>query len=461
MPVSKSADILIKHFASNSAEPDEIVIYADGETEILSAMTFSSPYSMKSLFWLRRDNLWALKCSIDPLYSGSQVATEIRTQLLTVFSSYTITIQSVSGGSGSGVSDHGDLTGLDGDDHTQYHNDSRGDARYILSSAKGQNGGVAELDSSGKVPQGQIPLIAVSNVFSVSNQSAQLALTTQEGDVVIRTDLNKSYIRNNGSAGTMSDFSELLTPTDTVLSVNGEIGAVSLTSDNIAEGSINKYLSSIQKTDLTDSGDSSLHYHSSDRNRANHTGTQIASTISDFSTTVTGILNGISLTTNEGISGGGALGSGLNIALDLVELGTVSPTVNDYIPLIDVSESNAQKRALISQILSLVGTTKFTTGSYTGNGASNRSITGLGFQPRALIIYWRYSGGGYTPVLKTDVDGLYTFITAQWTSQMWYELDHVISLDADGFTVGDSTGSSAGGMIVNNNGFVHSFMAWG
>jgi len=39
-------------------------------------------------------------------------------------------------------------------------------------------------------------------------------------------------------------------------------------------------------TDLTDSGDSTLHYHASDRARSNHTGTQAASTISDFDTEV-------------------------------------------------------------------------------------------------------------------------------------------------------------------------------
>ena len=33
-------------------------------------------------------------------------------------------------GGASGVTDHGDLTGLADDDHTQYHNDARGDARY-------------------------------------------------------------------------------------------------------------------------------------------------------------------------------------------------------------------------------------------------------------------------------------------------------------------------------------------
>ena len=39
------------------------------------------------------------------------------------------TVTAVSGG--SGVTDHGALTGLADDDHTQYHNDTRGDARYL------------------------------------------------------------------------------------------------------------------------------------------------------------------------------------------------------------------------------------------------------------------------------------------------------------------------------------------
>ena len=35
-------------------------------------------------------------------------------------------------GTGGGSSDHGALTGLLDDDHPQYHNDARGDARYSL-----------------------------------------------------------------------------------------------------------------------------------------------------------------------------------------------------------------------------------------------------------------------------------------------------------------------------------------
>lgn len=42
--------------------------------------------------------------------------------------------------------------------------------------------------------------------------------------------------------------------------------------------------SAANMTDLTDGGDSTLHYHATDRARANHTGTQTLSTIADSGT---------------------------------------------------------------------------------------------------------------------------------------------------------------------------------
>jgi hypothetical protein len=55
---------------------------------------------------------------------------------------------------------------------------------------------------------------------------------------------------------------------------------------NVEDGAEINNISDTNATDLTDGGDSTLHYHSSDRDRANHTGTQTASTISDFDTEV-------------------------------------------------------------------------------------------------------------------------------------------------------------------------------
>src|SRR5688500_4743620 len=42
------------------------------------------------------------------------------------------------------------------------------------------------------------------------------------------------------------------------------------------------HLTAAQHTDLTDAGDSTSHFHATDRARANHTGTQLMSTISDL-----------------------------------------------------------------------------------------------------------------------------------------------------------------------------------
>ena len=62
-------------------------------------------------------------------------------------------------------------------------------------------------------------------------------------------------------------------------------------------------ISDVDATDLTDGGDSSLHYHSSDRNRGNHSGTQLSNTISDFASTVRSVaLTGLSTATDAVIS---------------------------------------------------------------------------------------------------------------------------------------------------------------
>ncbi len=68
---------------------------------------------------------------------------------------------------------------------------------------------------------------AITSVTVVSSQATQLALSTQQGDVVVRTDTNESYIRNSQSTGTMADFTLLQTPTSGVTSVAGATGVVS------------------------------------------------------------------------------------------------------------------------------------------------------------------------------------------------------------------------------------------
>ncbi len=94
---------------------------------------------------------------------------------------------------------------------------------------KGVANGLATLGSDNKIPSAQLPAIAITDTFPVASQAAMLALTAEVGDVAVRTDLNKSFILKTAGDSTLSNWQELLTPTDAVLSVNGQTGAVSLT----------------------------------------------------------------------------------------------------------------------------------------------------------------------------------------------------------------------------------------
>ena len=44
--------------------------------------------------------------------------------------------------------------------------------------------------------QFSVTSLAITTVQEAANESSQLGLTTQEGDIVVRTDENKSYVRN-------------------------------------------------------------------------------------------------------------------------------------------------------------------------------------------------------------------------------------------------------------------------
>jgi hypothetical protein len=68
--------------------------------------------------------------------------------------------------------------------------------------------------------------VALTTIQTAANQVAHLALTAQEGDVVVRSDESKTYMHNGGSAGSMSDYTLMATPTDSVTSVVGQTGVV-------------------------------------------------------------------------------------------------------------------------------------------------------------------------------------------------------------------------------------------
>ena len=108
----------------------------------------------------------------------------------------------------------------------------------VFIAQKGVANGVATLDADSKIPSSQLPALAISNTYVVADSIARDALSVETGDVAVQTDINKSYIFDG------TTWQELLTPTDTVLSVNGNTGAVSLTKSDIG-------LSNVEDTALS------------------------------------------------------------------------------------------------------------------------------------------------------------------------------------------------------------------
>lgn len=81
------------------------------------------------------------------------------------------------------------------------------------------------------------------------------------------------------------------------------------------------------------------------------------------------------------------------------------------------------------------------TGSYTGNGATSYSITGIGFTPKFVKIWLADTSGGDTYVFEKSDQHSTTFDTV-WSCSATDEVqtadNQIISIDADGFTVDDA-----------------------
>jgi hypothetical protein len=110
------------------------------------------------------------------------------------------------------------------------------------------NNGVASLGADGKIPSSQIPAISFSTVDVVADQTAMLALTGKvAGAIVVNTAANKNYVLNNAATpSVIGSWTELATPAS-ISSVNGKSGlSVSIATDDIAEGTTNKYFSNVQ-----------------------------------------------------------------------------------------------------------------------------------------------------------------------------------------------------------------------
>ncbi|WP_461366632.1 hypothetical protein [Candidatus Darwinibacter acetoxidans] len=100
------------------------------------------------------------------------------------------------------------------------------------------SGNVPVLGTGGKLDTAVLPALVITETYVVNSQTAMLALSAQTGDVAIRTDLHKNFILREEPASTLANWEELLSPPDSVSSVNGKTGAVTLGKADVGLGNV-------------------------------------------------------------------------------------------------------------------------------------------------------------------------------------------------------------------------------
>lgn len=90
---------------------------------------------------------------------------------------------------------------------------------------KGEPDGVAELDDTGTLRSGQVPNLAVTDTFTVTNEADLAGLDAQVGDVGIVTSQSQSYILT-GDPSSLSNWVQFETPPAPVQDVFGRTGSV-------------------------------------------------------------------------------------------------------------------------------------------------------------------------------------------------------------------------------------------
>lgn len=184
----------------------------------------------------------------------------------------------------------------------------------LLASTLGQPGGPAQLDLTGKLGAGVLPSLAIVNFFDAGSQAAMLALPAQQGDVAIRSDFApaKWFWLTTSNPGLLADWREIAPPAGGVLTVDygaGPLpGNVVLPADaavgtpalrtlgagaqQAAQGSA--LAAEIARAVAAEGGKETpagaqakaTAAQAAAVQRANHTGSQLAATISDFNAAV-------------------------------------------------------------------------------------------------------------------------------------------------------------------------------
>lgn len=85
--------------------------------------------------------------------------------------------------------------------------------QFVLEETRNEANWFAGLDANGKLPNSILPPLAIGQTFVVDTEQKMLDLTAQEGDVCVRTDETKTYIKlNDNIPSTVDDWQVLLFP---------------------------------------------------------------------------------------------------------------------------------------------------------------------------------------------------------------------------------------------------------
>ena len=147
---------------------------------------------------------------------------------------------------------------------------------------------------TGVVPTSRLPALAVVEYLgTVASQAAMLALTGQMGDWCIRSDLGYVFVIVGANPALLASWQSLAYPAAPVSSVNGHTGTVTLSYSDVGADAAGSALAAQT---------AAIAYAIQ---RANHSGSQLAATISDFSTeaksAVVGTVNGLVKANGAGV----------------------------------------------------------------------------------------------------------------------------------------------------------------
>ena len=132
--------------------------------------------------------------------------------------------------------------------------------------------------------------------------------------------------------------------------------------------------------------------------------------------------------------------------------------------IVDDGAGGTNRKTAASRISTYIGASGFaqiTTGSYTGDGGTATGITGVGFEPKfVMIMYQKTPNPGESRGLVwtwASMTGEQSVLIDNSTYSYSPATYLIISLDADGFTVGDDSGDSH----PNKNTQVYRYLAIG